>query len=416
MQMLLLVLLFLCLSPSLSHASVLHFSSPLTPSPTSSSPSAPPPPPPPASSNFSIYLFNQAWLHSAPIFFRALNRTFSTADATLTLAATRTSAGTDSIGAYTATTLTWTPNPAQPTPLTWETTIRNYTLTPYPPISRGALVFTQTWVTGATGTSMGSKDGVLSAFPSFHIGGADVGEQGYVQWAGQFAWDDTKIGYWAGNGSRASLESLGVRSGPIVLFDAQGRTASMLAPLSSFMSASVVQAGDMVHVGVVGSMESIPAGWQLDTILYYEDDGVTSCVQHWGDLMLTKYGKVRSDAYDEFTVKYLGYNTGTPTPTTSSTPTYSPPHHPPPSSTLLPVPLHPHPPLPPLSLSPPVPPQTTEPTTTTTPRPTSRTRPPCWTCSTTGRRSTCPSASCGSTHGHPSHPHLHFRVTPQEVA
>ena len=198
-------------------------------------------------------------------------------------------------------------------------------------------MFEQRWVTGATGTSMGSKDGVLSAFPSFHIGGPGVVEQGYLQWAGTFAYTDTRVGYWAGNGSIASL-SQGVRSGPIVLFDRQGQVSSMLAPLTSFMSASIVQEGGTVQVGVVGSMESVPAGWSLETILYYERDGVTACVEHWGDLMLDKYGKVRSDAWDEFTVQYLGHcSTHTQTVHTIPPPLPSP-HSPLPSDAMRYVP------------------------------------------------------------------------------
>ena len=204
----LLALLILVSSFTLSLSSaVLRFNSPFDSD--SSSPAAPPP-----ALNYTILLYDRPWLASAPISFRALNRTFTDADGSLVPVSSTEFDGVDSFGAFHAHTFLWSANPSlTKAALQWETTFRVYDL---PALQSGAVVFQQRWVTGATGTSTGDMNGVLSAFPSFHMGADGIEEQGYLQWAGQFAWDDTKVGYWAGNGSTAQLETMGVRSGPIV--------------------------------------------------------------------------------------------------------------------------------------------------------------------------------------------------------
>ena len=267
--------------------------------------------PPSGGLEWNITLAGRLWLHGGDVSFRSANATFSTSDGSLVQSgAMRQSSGADSIGQYTSFTLSWTTaqSGSADAPL-WETAFREYELGVDG--SRGAVVFSQRWLSGASGTSTGDKNGVLSSFPAFRIGGSGVESQGYLQWGGTFAFTNTRVGRWSGGDALPALES-GIRSGPVVLFDQSGQLVSVLSPLSSFMSASLVQEADLVQLGVLGSIRSVPAGWQLDSILYWESGGlnaINDCVEHWGDLLLSKYGKRRSDAYESHTVQFLGYNT-----------------------------------------------------------------------------------------------------------
>ena len=58
---------------------------------------------------------------------------------------------------------------------------------------------------------------------------------------------------------------------------------------------------------MLDSFKTIPVAHTLDHLLYIEGNGVTAAVEHWGDLMLRRYGKERQAMYAPFETRYLGY-------------------------------------------------------------------------------------------------------------
>ena len=240
------------------------------------------------------------------VFFHADSRLFSTADGSLVLSSTRQGSGSDSLGSFSSLTFSW--RPSLPSSLRWETIIREYPLSP----SSYALLFTQHWVSGASNTSTGDRSSVLSSFPSFLPSPPSpylsLPPLGFIQWAGSFAYTNTQLGQWSNTTTRPRLTG-GLPGGPLLLFDRSGTWTAMVAPWREFMATSVADTGAEVHWGVVGSMQAVPAGWSMDTILYVDGAGVNAAIEHWGDAMLRVYGKDRGVMEAELTTSHLGYAT-----------------------------------------------------------------------------------------------------------
>lgn len=64
--------------------------------------------------------------------------------------------------------------------------------------------------------------------------------------------------------------SYGISGGPVAIFDQEGNTV-IIAPFSQFMASSVTHPDfdNSVGWGVMGGVQSVPPGYQCDTILYY---------------------------------------------------------------------------------------------------------------------------------------------------
>ena len=249
------------------------------------------------------------WLRTDTTWFHANNATFSTGDGSLVLAAPPSWAlGIDSLGSFNATSLSWQPAAAAAAPpsgLSFQTVYRVYSH-PDSPGSVQAVVFSQVWLSGAADTSVGDSDAVASGFPTFRPRGAAT-SLGAMQWSDGF--DSNTVFVYSGSGASLPLARGGV-SGPLVLFDKRGRTTAVLSPYSSFMSASsAASKAGTVEFGLVGSMQSVPPGYTLDTIAVFGDAGITEGVLGWGDALLGRYGKRRQAYLDEFTTAYLGYCT-----------------------------------------------------------------------------------------------------------
>ena len=250
----------------------------------------------------TIQVNRATWLRTSATWFTANGKHYSTADKSLTLAATYNTAGTDALGHYNATILSWT---AESDSLSWMTIYRLY-LHSRNPAAVQAIVFDQVWVSGATGTSVNDSNAVLSAFPSFIPQQSDV-TLGALQYYGAF--DVNQVFVWSGTNASVTLAP-GGQSGPLTLFDVHGQVAVTMSPFSQFMSGSLaLSKGGVAEYGVVGSMERVPAGYTLSTIAVFGDDGVTNNVLRWGDALLTQYGKSRLAMYEEVATRYLGYST-----------------------------------------------------------------------------------------------------------
>ena len=250
----------------------------------------------------TIRVNGATWLRTSATWFTANGNVYSTADKSLTLLTSDNTNGVDALGRYSATVQIW--QAATSASLQWMTIYRtylNHTMTPI-------IVFDQIWVSGASGTSSGNSDGVLSSFPSFVPKGSSA-TLGALQWSDAFNTNHEWI--WSGVNATSTLPlARGGASGPLVLFDRRGQVACTISPFSQFMSGSVAASkAGVAEYGVVGSMTSVPAGYTLSTIAVFGDRGVTNTVLAWGDALLHQYGKNRMAAWEDHTVRYLGYGT-----------------------------------------------------------------------------------------------------------
>lgn len=206
------------------------------------------------------------------------------------------SSGADAWGAFNETTLTWSSAGA---PLL-ATAFRTYADVP-------ALLFTQTAL-AEVATGGGSSGNISTSFPSFAMDGD--GSVGFAQWQGPFidgGVEGPTYGTWSPKGGITS----GLRGGPIVLFGAQpGSHAAVLSPASQFMGTSFAQFGPSVHVGLLGSFETIPAGHATSTVLWYGAAGVNPAMMAWGAGLLALHGKAPDGVQTDVTAQSLTYNTG----------------------------------------------------------------------------------------------------------
>ncbi len=99
-------------------------------------------------------------------------------------------------------------------------------------------------------------------------------------------------------------------AGPIVVFTHDLSASIVISAFSNFMAHNQYYDTDnsILYYGVMGSVQSIPAGYVIETIIY-AGEGINSVMLGWGDVLLQQYGKER-DAYKrDFTLRYLGYST-----------------------------------------------------------------------------------------------------------
>ena len=264
---------------------------------------------------FAVTVDGDEWFTSGDVFFRTNGAVYSVADGSLNMTASQSGVlGADSVGQYRLHTATWTATGAA-TPFSVETSIKAYhvlttqqNLPPGPPDTVRALLFTQRYLTAASGTNT-SRQGVVSGWPSFALPSAARPELGYYQWAAQFMWTSRMAAVY--NASAAIYG--GVENGPFVVFDRSATTVAMVAAFDSFMDASMAvtqgSAGPQVSYGGLGNFLSIPAGFSMSTMLYFDDVGVTESVLRWGDILRAVYGKSRETSANDLVNSWLGYNT-----------------------------------------------------------------------------------------------------------
>jgi hypothetical protein len=168
-----------------------------------------------------------------------------------------------------------------------------------------AITFTQTYITAASQTNTVAQN-VMSAFPSFDTSSSQLTtDLGYVNYCGIFSGD--RYGKYSGKNANIDFCSNGLESGPFLIFDEQ--TAAMVSPVTQFMSTSIVYNKNSIDIGFMGGITEVPAYTVTETIIYFDDRGVTETILNWGDILLTVYEKPRENIYAEFTTNYIGYNT-----------------------------------------------------------------------------------------------------------
>jgi hypothetical protein len=185
----------------------------------------------------------------------------------------------------------------------FSTIVRDYTS------SIPLVVFLQRHIVSRNDTSVGgsvedAKEDVLSAFPSFRVGeNSDLGYMAYYNQMVGGMEEGTRYGAWDLSSDLVG----GTQGGPYVLFDAPQTRALVLSPWSNFMAGSAVQRrqpdsegrspsashsdpASFLEFGLLGSIDSIPAGFEFATAAYL-GHGVNAAVRGFGALLLRKYGK-----------------------------------------------------------------------------------------------------------------------------
>lgn len=199
-------------------------------------------------------------------------------------------AGGDGFGAYTGVSLSWAGFSA-----TFTTAFRVY---------GSFIVFEQVFVSGSPNSS--TPNDVLSEFPKFNLVPEAPEALGFLAYSGYMTGAYPLYGTLGSSPLPGGLDG----SGPLVIFNKDLSTSFVLSSASNFFAHS--QMFDASHntlsYGVMGSVTSVPAQYSLETILYL-GSGVNQAMTDWGSVLLARYGKDRSFADRDLTLRYIGYST-----------------------------------------------------------------------------------------------------------
>ncbi|XP_059154794.1 uncharacterized protein LOC131940186 isoform X2 [Physella acuta] len=170
------------------------------------------------------------------------------------------------------------------------------------------VMFIQRFPQGLAG-SRTEVNRTVSGFPSFHMTQPDS-PVGYLSFGSQMFGDQRKkFGKW---GPQAEVNDGLDGSGPLALFDKTGH-ALVISTYNNFMAASLWQdkGAGLLNWGVMGGVDSIPAGFELKTFAFCSQDGVGAAFSGWGDVMKRVYNKTKdvTDYYqsNDLSLTHLGY-------------------------------------------------------------------------------------------------------------
>nr|XP_022321423.1 uncharacterized protein LOC111123413 [Crassostrea virginica] len=247
---------------------------------------------------YSISVKGDLWLNSAPTYFMADGNMYIGGEhGNLTLLQSSTSSGYDRIGEWQTTDFFYSAGGSNVT-----ASIKTY---PYE-LQNDFIIFSQTYHNGAKQTNRADVSSVIGRFPAFKVGSQDPKvELFYLAYGGIMVGDTGKsMGVW--NQTTVSM-SYGISGGPVAIFDQEGNTV-IIAPFSQFMASSVTHPDfdNSVGWGVMGGVQSVPPGYQCDTILYYAK-GINKAFEGWGRLMKKWYGRTDDFVNTDITISHLGY-------------------------------------------------------------------------------------------------------------
>lgn len=246
--------------------------------------------------SYSLAVNDEQWLLSYDTFFTIGGKTYSKLNGTLHLVSDlQVSREYDSkLGAFTKTSLTWQADDSAKTLIV--TSFNMYEDSP-------AVVFTQDFShAGLPGSSVGDENKVCTSFPSFYVPKKMASNLGFMSYGHIFI-HDVAVGSWA-SGSK-DIQS-GLYGGPLSIFNASGVSLVMSA-FNEFMASSVYYdpASSVVMQGVMGRVQEIPKGYQLQTVVHF-GNRLKKAWFEWGDMLLKNYGTKRLTDTDP-SLKYLGY-------------------------------------------------------------------------------------------------------------
>jgi hypothetical protein len=248
---------------------------------------------------FSISVRNEIWFQSAATELLVAGVMRSSADGSLKLDASDTTNGNDaSFGNFSQLTLNWT---VAADGIVWSTFIKAFD--DDKTISFGQQFHTSipnfsTNVTAISPNSGGCGAGVGeggcwgkpgSGWPTIDIDKGRMSELGYVNYG--------EIGRTTPGNDWAKYKKTGPDGVPLALLDEKSGTVALLSPTSAFYDTvfDVVDGahGSYLRCGVIGSAQSIPAGFSTETVMHI-GEGMTSTFMSWGGGLLRKYGKERA--------------------------------------------------------------------------------------------------------------------------
>lgn len=284
-----------------------------------------------ADGGYSLTFNGELWLDSGPTEVTVDGKVRSSADGSLILTSTDLISGTDALGQYTGVAQSWSLaghagiNSSRRAPMVDGGGVM---VTAFLMGADGAtLRFNTSFPAGVRGASVLAGRGEAAtfaawgtpstAFPSFSLGKGRLATGpnplGYVgyQEIGRPSGGIFPVGY------KGSGEEDGV---PLALVDPLTQTAAMLSPSAQFYDTVFgfsLDTDDEVpsatpptlRCGVIGTADSIPAGWQTQVILQYANRGLTDTVMSWGDALLALHGKHRPGSTATVQVERLGLST-----------------------------------------------------------------------------------------------------------
>jgi len=248
--------------------------------------------------SYDITIDNEVWFSSSDTFIHIAGEKLSCQDDTLVVKRTSSSKGVDEFGSFVAQSHAWSKKSENETLIATEARVYDQ-----------LIIFSQKFPNGINASSAGDSGKVSTAFPSIDVRKSrNISEsaRGYAQFQGGMCASGTHIGRWDESSSEigSGLEN----SGPIAVFST--KQGVVISAASQFMSASQEFKGGVLSFGVMGGVQSIPAGFEMEFIFQSApDQGVNGAMQTWGKSLLDRYGKKRSVANNDLTTNYLGYST-----------------------------------------------------------------------------------------------------------
>ncbi|CEM05382.1 unnamed protein product [Vitrella brassicaformis CCMP3155] len=179
-------------------------------------------------------------------------------------------------------------------------------------VGESCLVFEQNFPEGldniAVGRSAARKDGVSAGFPVFDLPTDDDAERllGFAALYGKFG-SEGKYGNFTRLGAQEGHIPTGIQGGlPLILFDRSLEVSSVVSPLSRFTVANAALSKERTeyHLGVLGSADSIPAGFQFRSIAVFSARGIAHATRKWGRILQTLYQKT---PVSDVSVSHLSY-------------------------------------------------------------------------------------------------------------
>lgn len=250
--------------------------------------------------NGALGIDGEAWFKPGNVSVTVGGALHSTSDGSLKSAgASTTTKGSDALGPFSLTTTKWT---AGSTP--FETSEKVYG-------GGEVVVFAQTFPAGASGTALpggGGGEAISSCYPSIDPEPADRKPRGFVSFQGRFM-EGSKGGEWTTGGRGGPGPGTGGAGGPFVVFGQPMTDSMVFSAASNFMTNTVgsspVKGDNSFCLGLNAPVESVPAGYTLESIVHL-GQGVNRAVKSFGTTLLKKFGTVRQDDY---TRHWLGFST-----------------------------------------------------------------------------------------------------------
>jgi hypothetical protein len=268
--------------------------------------------------SYNVSVGGELWLVSAPLAVYAEHQWLHLRP---TSPAPMHGSGSDAIGAFTSTSVTWEATPATAT----ATSAGSSTATTVPIVTSfreyraaepPAIVFSLRYPAGASGTNMTAAAGTAqhsASFPAF-VHSAKLPGLGFRSWSGNMCADDSGVlplnfSQVVGTAAVSSLAN-----GPMALYETHDGDCVFLSPHSNFMTeqhSGTVRSGSAddepgLSFGPGGELTSLPPGFTQETILV-KGRGIGATTLGWGEHARAIHGPAGQAKMPDITLSELGY-------------------------------------------------------------------------------------------------------------